>query len=434
MYVAIDDTDSQDRMCTTYTIFDIISRGKYDIIGNPELVRLNPNISYKTRGNGALNINLGKGMGRKNIIGKKEGKYVYSYEKISEEPDIDELMDFISSVVQELYVKDSEKTNPGIVISRNRFEEPLYRKALQEDISINFIENYLEKKAVYKKIRTGHGIIGSSASLAWPGQRYTYELLDYRYPHYGNISHDEKMAISLLPEAYKSTFNNIDLENNYPAIFPKPKTPVIFGVRGIDKNDLISIYGKIQENHAISDQGYIIYKTNQGTDDHIIKEPDYLVNMGSYSVTGIISGEPYTIMGGHSFVKMKYKDFEIKLAAFEPTKEFRKILNALIPGDMVNAFGSYMDGTIKLEKLEVIKKAKLYRKEPPVCPNCHVKTKSKGFMDYRCPVCRKRYKNAAFFQVNRNIEERFYEVPVIARRHLSMPLKLRNYFYPVEYV
>ena len=49
-------------------------------------------------------------------------------------------------------------------------------------------------------------------------------------------------------------------------------------------------------------------------------------------------------------------------------------------------------------------------------------------MDYRCPVCKKRYKNPAFFEIDRDIEEKFYEVPVIARRHVSMPLKLASYF------
>ncbi len=65
MFVAIDDTDSQDRMCTTYLIYRIIAEGRYDIIDDPQLVRLNPNIGYKTRGNGALNICLGKGGGKK---------------------------------------------------------------------------------------------------------------------------------------------------------------------------------------------------------------------------------------------------------------------------------------------------------------------------------------------------------------------------------
>jgi tRNA(Ile2)-agmatinylcytidine synthase len=428
MYAAIDDTDSQEEMCTTYIIYEIISRSRYDIIGNPELVRLNPNIGYKTRGNGALNINLGTGAGKRTIIGKVNGKYIYSYEKIAEEPDEHKLMDFISSIVEDFYVKNNEKTNPGIVISNNRFNTALYEKALQEDISIEFIENYLSGKALYRKIRTGHGIIGSSASLSWAGEKYTYELLDYRYPHYENITHDEKMAISEIPESFNSTFNNIDIKNKYPAIFPKPKTPVIFGIRGVNRNDLISIYDKIQDHHNIDDQGYIIYRTNQGTDDHILPEPDYLSNMGSYSVYGIISGNPYTIKGGHSFVELTYKNMRIKLAAFEPTKEFRKIVTSLIPGDIVNAFGSYMDGTIKLEKIHIIKKAPLYKKEPPLCPTCHVKTRSKGQMDYRCPVCKKRYRNPEIINVPRALEEKFYEVPVIARRHLSMLVKLMPYY------
>ena len=428
MYVAIDDTDSQDKMCTTYLIYEIISRGEYDIIGSPELVRLNPNIGYKTRGNGALNINLGKGSGNTSIIGKANGKFIKSYEKVAGEPDKQELMDFISSIVEDFYVKDDDKTNPGIVISNDRFHSGLYGKALQDDISIEFIENYLSGRAIYRKIKTGHGIIGSSASLAWPGKRYTYELLDYRYPNYGDITYGEKIDISSIPESFYSTFNNIDIKNRYPAIFPKPKTPVIFGVRGVDKNDLITIYDRIKERYNIDDQGYIIYKTNQGTDDHIMPEPDYLSSMGSYSLTGVISGEPYTIEGGHSFVNFKYKNEEIKLAAFEPTKEFRKVLMSVIPGDIVSAYGSYAKGTIKLEKLRVIKKARLYRKEPPVCPECHVKTRSKGQMDYRCPVCKKRYKNPEITEITRELEEKFYEVPVIARRHLSMPLKLMPYF------
>lgn len=316
MLVAIDDTDSRERMCTTYLIYRIISENRYDVIGEPELVRLNPNIGYKTRGNGALNIELGHGKGEKAVIGKSSGKNIYGYAEIEEDPDRDELMDYISSIVEEFYVKDDDKTNPGIVISPNKFHKDLYSIALQDDISIQFIENYLNGRAMYRKFKTGHGIIGSAASLAWPGLRYTYELLDYRYPHYTSLDHDEKMEISKIPEKYVSTFNNIDLQNKYPAIFPKPKTPVVFGIRGIDRNDLIKIYEEIQNFHKIEDNGYIIYKTNQGTDDHIIHEPDYLSNMGSYAVTGVISGNPYTIEGGHSFVSLNYKNMDIKLAAF----------------------------------------------------------------------------------------------------------------------
>lgn len=428
MHVAIDDTDSMNEMCTTYIISEIMSKKKYDIIGNPELVRLNPNIPYKTRGNGALNINLGKGCGKKNIIGKINNEYIYSYEKLIEEPDESDLMDFVYGIVNDYYVKTDIKTNPGIVISKNRFNENLYYKALEEDISIDFIENYLKDKAIYKKIKTGHGIIGSAASLAWNKKRITYELLDYKYPHYDNIDKNIKMKISEIPEKYDTTFNNIDINNNYPAIFPKPKTPVILGIRGINYNDLIKIYNEIKNNYNLNDSRYVIYKTNQGTDDHIIKDPEFLSDLSSYAITGVISSRPFSIQGGHRFIYMEYKNMNIKLAAFEPTKEFRKIIDLLLPGDIVRAYGSYINDTLKLEKLMVISVARLYQKDPPVCPVCHVKTKSKGNMDYRCPVCKRRYKNPDIYEINRNIKPGYYEVPVIARRHLSMPVKLSNYF------
>ncbi len=55
-----------------------------------------------------------------------------------------------------------------------------------------------------------------------------------------------KMEIAKIPEKYDSTFNNIDYKNDYPAIFPKFKTPVIFGVRGIKPCDLLGIYDEIK--------------------------------------------------------------------------------------------------------------------------------------------------------------------------------------------
>ena len=46
----------------------------FDIIGYPRLIRLNPNIPWKTRGNGAISLQVGKGKGSKKIIGVKGEK------------------------------------------------------------------------------------------------------------------------------------------------------------------------------------------------------------------------------------------------------------------------------------------------------------------------------------------------------------------------
>ena len=73
--------------------------------------------------------------------------------------------------------------------------------------------------------------------------------------------------------------------------------------------------------------------------------------------------------------------------------------------------------------------ATLYSRESPLCPVCNVRTKSKGKADFRCPSCHRRYKTPVYREINRHVSEGFYEVPVIARRHLAMPVKLSSYFY-----
>ncbi|AAT43962.1 tRNA(Ile)(2)-agmatinylcytidine synthase [Picrophilus oshimae] len=427
MYLAIDDTDSGNSMCTTYIIERIITESKYDIIGYPELVRLNPNISYKTRGNGALNINLGRGSGEKILIGFSSGRKIYGFERMYMDADEDDVIEMASSIVGDLSELDDPKTNPGIVVSNERLDEHLYKKALQEDININYIENIIKNKR-YKKFKNGHGIIGAAASLAWNKKRVTYELLNYRYPHYENIEKDKKMDIAMIPEKYQSTFNNIDYKNKYPAIFPKPKTPVIFGIRGISRDDIFKSYMEIRENYKIDDEAAIIYKTNQGTDDHILNEPELLNDLGSYRLTGTISSMPFSIEGGHHFIGFTYHGYSLYLAAFEPTKEFRHVIDSLIPGDIVSAYGSLDGNTLKLEKIDVIYTADLLKNEPPFCTKCNVKTRSKGKNDYRCPVCGARYHTPRITKIKRGIEPGRYEVPVIARRHLSMPLKLASHF------
>ena len=51
MIIGIDDTDSVDGMCTTYLTAVLIDQVKElgTIKGMPHLIRLNPNIKYKTR-------------------------------------------------------------------------------------------------------------------------------------------------------------------------------------------------------------------------------------------------------------------------------------------------------------------------------------------------------------------------------------------------
>ena len=58
--VGVDDTDSARGYCTTYLAYRIAvdAREDYEVLPNPRLVRLNPNIPFKTRGNAAVCLSL----------------------------------------------------------------------------------------------------------------------------------------------------------------------------------------------------------------------------------------------------------------------------------------------------------------------------------------------------------------------------------------
>ncbi|HIE46337.1 MAG TPA: DNA-binding protein, partial [Nitrosopumilus sp.] len=59
--IGFDDTDSPKGMCTTflaYKIVDLLQKQKTEFLDFPRLVRFNPNIPWKTRGNGAVSIKI----------------------------------------------------------------------------------------------------------------------------------------------------------------------------------------------------------------------------------------------------------------------------------------------------------------------------------------------------------------------------------------
>ena len=59
--IGFDDTDSSKGMCTTflaYKIVDELKKEKSELLDFPNLIRFNPNIPWKTRGNGAVSMRV----------------------------------------------------------------------------------------------------------------------------------------------------------------------------------------------------------------------------------------------------------------------------------------------------------------------------------------------------------------------------------------
>ena len=85
LHIGIDDTDSLGGGCTTWLITEIISElSELDLVDFPRLVRLNPNVPWKTRGNGALSLVFGKGIGSKEKIGEIGNKDIFMFSNYKE--------------------------------------------------------------------------------------------------------------------------------------------------------------------------------------------------------------------------------------------------------------------------------------------------------------------------------------------------------------
>src|SRR3989442_10221594 len=75
LYLGVDDTDSLRGMCTTFLATELVRALRaWDLIGYPRLVRLNPNIPWKTRGNGAICLRIGWGRGPTFPVGEIDGR------------------------------------------------------------------------------------------------------------------------------------------------------------------------------------------------------------------------------------------------------------------------------------------------------------------------------------------------------------------------
>src|ERR1700704_2607003 len=79
--IGVDDTDSLRGMCTTFLATELVRdlTKTWDLIGFPRLVRLNPNIPWKTRGNGAICVRIGHGRGRPHVVGWIDGSEVRAF-------------------------------------------------------------------------------------------------------------------------------------------------------------------------------------------------------------------------------------------------------------------------------------------------------------------------------------------------------------------
>lgn len=408
MYIGIDDTDSVEGMCTTYLAAILTNSLKAE--GLPRLIRLNPNIPYKTRGNGAVML--------KTQDHKAEEKVV--------------------KVVDEYAMLSDEKTNPGVVIlNRETIPDSLkefYKKALTTHVKISHAKEVIESVGCTSHSwKNGRGMIGALASIGFHG-RATYEHLSYRtsenYHKPRKISHESVSRMNDLLFPY--VFDNIDSSGN-PIILPKGKDPVFCGIRGMSQDYVTKAYSMLEAYEPI--EASQVFLTNQATDAHYV--PKKISDISQYdcvSIEGSVSNPPERIEGGHVVFNLGDGSGNVDCMVYEPSQDLRDVAMQLDLGDTVEikgGIGKY-SGSVNVEKLVVKGLAVTQKPVIPVC--CGKKMSSAGSgKGVKCKKCGRRVSQDSLkvSQISRSLGLGVYEAPPGSRRHLSMPEAIRDLFHPM---
>ncbi len=410
MIIGLDDTDSKDGMCTTYLLAVLIEKlNAYGTVKDyPLLIRLNPNIKYKTRGNAALAMEL----------------------ELKDRNDAQKVMELVIETVEKMAVFSEENTNPGIVFIgnptpglKNDLSEFSLR-AVQDVLEIRDAKELLIRHEIsHKGYKNERGLIGALAAAGFSLcglSDHTYELIAYReHQKWGSLREIDQGTVWSADAATRpATWDTVDIDNKRIVFAPHSPDPILFGIRGKNEEAVRKAFSMIKSEPV---ERHIVYKTNQNTDMHLINAKIQDVgNDRSYILSGIVSKSPRTITGGHTIFGLSENGTHIECAAFEPTKGFRSIIRELMIGDEVTVFGSVKEKTLNLEKIKV-NRLNMAQLRNPVCCEKRMKSMGKG-QGFRCEKCGAINKERVIEKLPRNISAGFYEVPPCARRHLSKPL------------
>lgn len=441
MFVAADDTDSMRGNCTTFLATEIIrelvlKRG-LNLIGYPRLVRLNPAVPWKTRGNGSLVMCFGEGFGEKRFIGQIDGEDIFVFEKKTElEPDKTMILDAIVPLLEANH--DPVDSDPGLLITEVRPSYDFYQLGVKRIVNRSLIEEEIKRIGALKyELGCGRGIIGCVCGTAWIPKDRTYELLAYRpRERWGTERIFNGDSVRRADTELTTTFNSYEYRTGKIAVFPGTPCPVMYGFRGDDPDELLKGHDIIETEPQ---DRWLIFETNQGTDDHIIyncAEKEFIPN-SSYAVKGIVK-KVERIRGGHTFLTLDTLYGPLTCAAYEPSREFRHVLDWLAAGDEVEVLGELriIPRSLNIEKIHVLNTVEEFEKvSNPVCEKCGKAMESMGRdKGYRCRKCGTRSDEPVMRKNIRWVIPGWYEPPVSARRHLSKPLKRMGEVQPIEFV
>ncbi|MFP3985336.1 MAG: DUF1743 domain-containing protein [Candidatus Bathyarchaeia archaeon] len=419
LHIGFDDTDSPRGGCTTYVaalLVEKLERSGVVFIDYPNLIRLNPNVPWKTRGNAALCLRI-----------------------TCSEDVVDAVFEIVAESVERNSDLGFEGTDPGIVFFQgNRIPSEIQafaKKTIQDVVRMEDALKLIRKfKAEALGFETGYGIIGGLAAIGESLEDdHTYEVIAYRNPeNRGTPRQVNYESIKRMDQETKpKTFNNIDSETGRILITPRGPDPILYGIRGETADAVIEAHKMVQVLEPV--ERWVVFRTNQGTDAHL-KKINTINDIRPYHpiiATGIVASKPKLVPRRHRIFAIRDETSTVDCAAYEPTGTLRKVARQLIPGDSVEVAGgvkassSKRPTTINLEKLRVVKLAPKLELRNPKCSRCGKRMDSMGKgKGFRCGKCGLRNSNLQkiFVEEKRRICEGLFVTSPRSQRHLTKPL------------
>lgn len=409
--IGFDDTDSPKGMCTTYLAYKLVcelKREKVKFLDFPRLVRFNPNIPWKTRGNGAVSLRI-------------------------QTEDTSKIKEIVIKFIKK-YSDLKNGANPGVVFLEKPEIPPQFTKFSREALW-RLVSRSEARKFIYENgldsffIGNGQGLVGAIGAIGYKFDDCTLELLSYRdRSHFGKKRIIDASSVKKMQQTtYPYTFNSYDATKDRVLFAPHGPDPVFYGIRGENAKSLIMASKLIKSREEPT--GYMIFKSNQGTNDHLKNELDVtkLKPYSSGTVTGVIVGTPQLTKGGHVNFHLLKDGVRVSCYVYRPTGITKQAME-LIDGDHITVGGGVRRSwpgygrTLNVEFFKVLRLQKKTISVNPACPSCQKRMKSKGKnQGFECARCKTRASSKVVVEVPRKIKKRLYIPVPSAHRHLSRP-------------
>ena len=296
LHIGFDDTDSRQGMCTTYIGFKVVREllsnpyfsQNVDLQDFPLLIRLNPNVPHRTRGNGAVALRL-----------------------LCTEESLERVIELVTSYVTKFSELNVSSTCPGVAYIVGEVPEIIKifaKRALYDVISKEEALNVSkESGATIREWNCGRGIIGALAALGTTltEDDYTFEFITYRVNTKSKERRFNPLSVWRGDAASPLSFSNVDPTSREVKVAPKGPDPVYMGIRGETPESTIEVWKHIEVQEEL--EGGIIFRSNQGTGTHFnrITKIDDLKPWQSVILEGTITDSPSTIQGGHLLFRLQ---------------------------------------------------------------------------------------------------------------------------------